>query len=62
MHCKLLKGVGMHTYVGMIGYCLKDQGEKHFQFYHKNVNSKHIQEKVDEYVNMDLVFVRIEFV
>jgi hypothetical protein len=46
----------------MIGYCLKDQGEKHFQFYHKNVNSKHIQEKVDEYVNMDLVFVRIEFV
>jgi len=62
VHCKLLKGVGMHTYIGMIGYCLKEQGEKHFLFYHKNVNSKHIQEKVYEYVNMDLVFVRIEFV
>jgi hypothetical protein len=30
VHCKLLKGVGMHTYIGMIGYCLKDQGKKHF--------------------------------
>ncbi len=58
MHCKRLKGVGMHTYVGMIGYCLKDQGEEHFQFYHKNVNSKHMQEIVDEYVKYGSCFCK----
>jgi len=35
---KLLKGIGMYTYIGIIGYCLKDQGEEHFQFCHRNVN------------------------
>jgi hypothetical protein len=43
VHCKLLKGVGM------IGYCSKDQGEKHFQFCHMNVNFEKMQ-GVDEYV------------
>jgi hypothetical protein len=38
VHYKLLKGVGMHTYIGMIGYCLKDQGEEHFQFCDRNVS------------------------
>jgi hypothetical protein len=32
VHCKLLKGVGMHTYTNMNGYDLKDQREEHFQF------------------------------
>ncbi len=40
----------MHTYVGMIGYCLKDQGEDHFQFCHMNINAQEMQERVNEYV------------
>jgi hypothetical protein len=35
VHCKLLKGVGMHTYTSMSGYDLKDQREKRFQFCHR---------------------------
>jgi hypothetical protein len=32
VHCKLLKGRGLHTFVvGMIGYWLKDAREKHFK-------------------------------
>jgi hypothetical protein len=38
----------MHTYIGMIGYCLKDQGEKHFQFCHMNINYIKMQEGGDE--------------
>ncbi len=52
VHCKLLKGVGMHTYIGMIGYCLKDQGEKQFQFCHRSACFKEMQ-GVDEYVKDD---------
>jgi hypothetical protein len=42
----------MHTYIGMIGYCLKDQGEKQFQFCHRSVCFKEMQ-GVDEYVKDD---------
>jgi hypothetical protein len=24
VHCKLLKGLGLHNFVAMVGYCLKD--------------------------------------
>jgi hypothetical protein len=56
-----LKGIDMHTYTDMIGYYLKDQKKEHFQFCHRDVNFEQMQ-GVDEYVTMDLVFVRIEFV
>jgi hypothetical protein len=58
VHCKLLKGVGMHTYTDMIGYCLKDQGEKHFQFCHRNVSFEQMQEGVDEYVKYGTCFCK----
>jgi hypothetical protein len=38
VHCKLLNDVVMHEYIYMIGCCLKDQGEEHFQFYCRNVS------------------------
>ncbi len=44
----------MHVYIGMTGYCLKDQGEEHFQFCHMNVNAQEIQERVNEYVKYGL--------
>jgi hypothetical protein len=52
-----LKGIGMHTCTGMIGYYLKDQGEEHFQFCHRNVSFEHIQ-GVDEYVKYGSCFCK----
>ena len=34
---KNLTGVGLRTYIGMIGYCVKDRAEEHFQVVHNNV-------------------------
>jgi hypothetical protein len=58
VHCKPLKGVGMHTYISVIGYCLKDQGEEHFQFCHRNVSLEHMQKGVDEYVKYGVCFCK----
>jgi hypothetical protein len=35
---------------------LKDQGEEHFQFCHKNVNVQEMQEGVNEYVKYEGCF------
>ncbi len=42
----------------MIGYCLKDQGEEHFQFCHRNVSLEQMQEGVDEYVKYGACFCK----
>jgi len=52
----------MHTYIGMIGYCLKDQREEHFQFYHMNINAHKMQERVNEYVKYGLDLIEKKFV
>jgi len=50
VHCRLLNDVVMHKYIYMIGRCLKDQGEEHFQFYYRNVSFKEMQYQIDEYL------------
>ncbi|KAL2644058.1 hypothetical protein R1flu_011645 [Riccia fluitans] len=37
---KLLDYKGLHTVIGLIGYCLKDEGAPHFKFYSKNVSEE----------------------
>jgi hypothetical protein len=32
VHCKEFQNIGLHTFVGMVGYCMKDIDENHFQF------------------------------
>jgi hypothetical protein len=32
VHCKQFQNIGLHTFVGMVGYCMKDIDENHFQF------------------------------
>jgi hypothetical protein len=56
VHCKILRGVGMHTHTSIIGFCLKDQKEEHFQFCYKNVNAKEMQDGVDEFVQYGSCF------
>ncbi|KAL2622069.1 hypothetical protein R1flu_002274 [Riccia fluitans] len=38
---KSLHYKGLHTIIGLIGYCLKDEGTPHFKFYSKNVIKYH---------------------
>jgi hypothetical protein len=35
--CKKLRDEGLHTFKGMIGYCMKNNREKHFEYVHHNV-------------------------
>ncbi|KAL2633809.1 hypothetical protein R1flu_005288 [Riccia fluitans] len=43
---KPLHDRGLHTVIGLIGYCLKDEGAAHFKFYSKNVS----EEQKAEYI------------
>ncbi|KAL2621431.1 hypothetical protein R1flu_001636 [Riccia fluitans] len=35
-----LREKGLHTIIGLIGYCLKDEGVPHFKFYNKNITEE----------------------
>ncbi|KAL2613580.1 hypothetical protein R1flu_025272 [Riccia fluitans] len=37
---KSLREKGLHTVIGLIGYCLKDEGAPHFRFYSKNITEE----------------------
>ncbi|KAL2644354.1 hypothetical protein R1flu_011941 [Riccia fluitans] len=37
---KSLHYKGLHTVIGLIGYCLKDEGAPHFNFYSKNISEE----------------------
>ncbi|KAL3682485.1 hypothetical protein R1sor_000507 [Riccia sorocarpa] len=41
---KSLRDKGLHTIVGIIGYCLKDEKEEHFRFFQKNITDKQMEE------------------
>lgn len=32
--CKCLRNEGLHTFLGMVGYCMKDNGEECLEFVH----------------------------
>lgn len=35
--CKKLSDEGLHVFIGMLGYCMKDNGETHFEFVNHNM-------------------------
>ncbi|KAL2607409.1 hypothetical protein R1flu_025982 [Riccia fluitans] len=37
---KSLREKGLHIVIGLIGYCLKDEGAAHFKFYSKNITEE----------------------
>ncbi|KAL2649806.1 hypothetical protein R1flu_017934 [Riccia fluitans] len=37
---KSLREKGLHTVIGLVGYCLKDEGAAHFKFYSKNITEE----------------------
>jgi hypothetical protein len=52
VHYKLLKLQSLHTFVAMIGYCVKDVRKEHFKVVHiKNIYmEKNVS--IDEYTNL----------
>ncbi|KAL3701301.1 hypothetical protein R1sor_019323 [Riccia sorocarpa] len=41
---KSLKDKGIHTVIGMIGYCLKDEQEEHYRKYTKNISEQEMED------------------
>ncbi|KAL3677731.1 hypothetical protein R1sor_020687 [Riccia sorocarpa] len=41
---KSLKDKGIHTVIGMIGYCLKDEREEHYRKYTKNITEQQMED------------------
>lgn len=43
--CKRLRGEGLHTLLGMVGYCMKDNEVEHFEFVHHNASYEDLNER-----------------
>lgn len=44
LSCKRLRDKGLHTFLGIVGFCLKDNVEEHFEFVHHNVSMDNMNE------------------
>ena len=49
MSCKRLIDKGLDTFLGMVGYCMKDNREEHFECVHHHVSSYNMNEGTMEY-------------
>ena len=59
---KALRNTGLHTYVRMLGYCLKDKGEIYFQCIYRNVTPEEFTEGEEEYVKHGTPFAKNKIV
>jgi hypothetical protein len=50
-----LEDKGLHTYLGMVGYCMKDNGEECLEFVHTNVSMEDTNEGKMEYAKFEKV-------
>ena len=55
---KTLCNTRLHTFIGMLGYCIKDKGEYHFQCIHKNVTPEQMEEGLEEYIKYGTPFAK----
>ena len=53
--CKKLRDEGLHTFKGVIGYCMKDNGEESFEFVHHNISAEDMNDGKLEYVKLGKV-------
>lgn len=49
IHCKKLRDEGLHPLLGVVEYCMKDNGEEHFEFVHHNVLVSDMNHGIMEY-------------
>ena len=55
---KNLVGVGIHTYIDMLGYCLKDKGEDHFEVMHHNVTNGELEAGLEKCMKFGTSFAK----
>ena len=48
----------MHTYIGMLEYCIKDKGVDHFEVVHNNVTNIELAVGFKEYVKHSISFAK----
>ena len=48
--CKKSRDEGLHTFLGMMGHCMKDNDKEHFEFVHYNVSADDMNNGKMEYV------------
>ena len=59
---KKLIEIGVHTYTGMLKYCMKDRGEDHFEVVHNNVIDVELVIGLEEYVKYGTPFAKNKIV
>ena len=55
---KKLIGIGLHIYIEIIQYCMKDRREKHFEVVHNNVCDHELVAKLEEYMKYGTSFTK----
>lgn len=53
--CKRLRDEGLHKFLDMARYCMKDNGEGHYEFVHHNVSANDMSEGKLEYAKFKKV-------
>jgi hypothetical protein len=59
---KKLASIGIHTYIGMLGYCVKDRGEDYFEVVYNNVTDAKLVEGLEEFVKHATSFAKTKIV
>lgn len=55
VYCKWLRNDGLHTFLGMVGYCMKKNGEEHLEFVHLHVLVEDMNDDKMEYAKFGKV-------
>ena len=58
MLVRKLVGVGVHTYIGILGYCVKNKGEDHIEVVHHNVTNEELEVGLKEHVKFGIPFAK----
>lgn len=59
VYCKWLRNDGLHTFLGMVGYCMKNNGEEHLEFVHLNVLVEDMNDDKMEYAKFGKVDLKV---
>lgn len=55
IRCRELTGNGVHTFIGMLGYCSKDKDEPWYQCVYKDVSAEDLEQGLQEYLEYGAV-------
>ena len=58
MLVKKLVGVGVHIYIDILEYCIKNKKNDHFEVVHKNVTNEELVARLEEYMKFSTPFAK----